>query len=124
MAMAATLSQQYNVGEKHTVMLYTYILIAMPSHQTKQIQKTKQYILVIKKVVRYQVFSLNNAIDNNRGLGQQVFLPRDHGLDFLHQLSLEFSQSINQSISTTVLLLVHTGSSYSCVGDTGFCYIR
>ena len=31
--MVATLGQQYNVGEKPTVILYTFILITMQSHE-------------------------------------------------------------------------------------------
>ena len=46
--MVVTLSQQYNVGEKPTVILYTYInRRAEPPSITKQ--KTMQYI--VKRVV-------------------------------------------------------------------------
>ena len=37
--MEITLGQQYNVGEKSTVILYIYIIIAMQGHQ-KNIDNT------------------------------------------------------------------------------------
>ena len=40
--MVVTLGQQYDVGEKLTVILYTYInLIAVQGHQTKSKNKTE-----------------------------------------------------------------------------------
>ena len=56
--MEVTLGQQYNVGERPTVILYAYTSIAIPGHQTQQKQKTIQY--VIKKVV---IVYDNNAIE-------------------------------------------------------------
>ena len=65
--MAVTLCQQYNVGERPTVLLYTYInRHTRPLNTTKQ--KTKQY--TIKNVV---IIYDNNDIEpyNIKGLGQQ-----------------------------------------------------
>ena len=42
--MVVTLGQQYNVGEKPTVILYTFTLIAMEGQQTKQ-NKNLKYII-------------------------------------------------------------------------------
>ena len=39
--MVVTLGQQYNDGEKPTVILYTIRLIAMQGYQTKQKEKTR-----------------------------------------------------------------------------------
>ena len=67
MVLIVTLGQQYSVGGRPTVILYTYInRHAGPPNTTKQ--KTIQYI--IEKVV---IIYDNNAIEpyNNRGLGQQ-----------------------------------------------------
>ena len=65
--MVVTLGQQYNVGEKPTVLLYTYNnRHAEPPSITKQ--KTLRYM--IKRVV---IIYDNSAIESykNRGLGQQ-----------------------------------------------------
>ena len=44
--MVVTLGQQYNTGEKPTVMLYhTLTLIAMQGHQTKTNQKHFEYTI-------------------------------------------------------------------------------
>ena len=66
--MVVTLGRQYNVGEKPTVILYTFILITMHSHQSKP---------NITTVVHSYEDSTNN-VDNgtiepykNRGLGKQ-----------------------------------------------------
>ena len=64
--MIMTLGQQYNVGERPTVILCTYINCHT---RPPDITKTKQYI--IKKVV---IIYDNNAIEpynNKRGSGQQ-----------------------------------------------------
>ena len=64
--MEVTLGQQYNVGEKPTVILYTYISRhAGPPNKTQQ--KTMQYIS--KRAV---IINDNSAIEpKHRGLGQQ-----------------------------------------------------
>ena len=55
--MVVTLGQQYNVGEKPTVILYIYImLIVMRSHQTQQNVRISSVVIEPYK---------------NRGLGQQ-----------------------------------------------------
>ena len=41
--VVVTLGQQYNIGEKSTVMLYA--LIAMQGHQTKTKQKYFEYVI-------------------------------------------------------------------------------
>ena len=49
--MVVTLGQQYNIGEKPTFILYTYIMIAMQGHQKNSGKKQKQnktwYIVII-----------------------------------------------------------------------------
>ena len=66
--MVVTLGQQYNVGEKPTVILYTYINHhAEPPNIIKQ--NTLFYIVKRVVVLKYD----NSAIESykNRGLGKQ-----------------------------------------------------
>ena len=80
--MTVTLGQQYNIGEKPTVILYTYINrhAGTPEKQRRHCC----YSSSISSVVLVVVFYL---------LPNSVFVPCDHGLDF--HISLR-KNSINQ----------------------------
>ena len=70
--MVVTLGQQYNVGEKPTVVLYSYInRHAGPPNKTKQ--KTMQYMIkrVVVVILPYTIIIVPSITPyNNRGLGQ------------------------------------------------------
>ena len=51
--MVVTLGQQYNVGEKPTVILYTYINHTMHSHQTEQNRRHRMQYIVERVVIIY-----------------------------------------------------------------------
>ena len=52
--VVVTLGQQYNVGEKHTVMLYTYLIINLHAGTPKNTLTNKTNVVVV--VVHHRYF--------------------------------------------------------------------
>ena len=69
--MMVTLGQQYNIGEKPTVILYTYInrhAGTQEKNKNKKTARTKQYIIKQQRQIQYNIEARTE----------------DHDVDYLH----------------------------------------